>query len=91
MKTFKLRKSTNKFIFLQIVLTFLGSIIVPLLLGAIQLLESGPKVLFGKDGKLQWMLLVAVIPFYPFLLIVDLKILYPGTSKQIASSTHRSH
>ena len=49
---------------------FLTSIIGPWILSSFQIVWRGPKAFFQKDGKLQWLATIFMMPFYPIVLVM---------------------
>ena len=49
---------------------FLTSIIGPWILSSFQIVCRGPKAFFQKDGKLQWLATIFMMPFYPIVLVM---------------------
>ena len=49
---------------------YIGSIIIPWILSTGQIVSKGPKILFGRDSFLYWLLLVILSPIYPVLLVL---------------------
>ena len=49
---------------------FLISIVGPWILSSLQIACRGPKVLFKKDGKTQWLATICIMPFYPIVMVM---------------------